>query len=448
MDTVTLKNFRCFSEEQTARLAPLTLLVGENSTGKTSFLALLRALWRVAAEYIVPDFREDPYDLGTFRDIAHHRGGRGGSADFFEAGLEFAESSPEQGPVSLLVTFKEREGVPYPTRRRLTGKDTWIEVDTTSNGQELVRFRRQQNEWERLVPAGLSGVGAPILMPLTVLLRHVWREDYRRVETTANPNASSDDGLPTQGDLDAAGELESALRRRVHWSGTASFAGAPLRAQPRRTYDPSQPFSDPRGDYVPTYLANLSRRDQKEWHQLKLALENFGQVSGLFNEIYIESFGKTDADPFQVKVRKFGKRSKGYSRNIIDVGYGVSQALPLLTELFKPQPAPLFLLQQPEVHLHPSAQAALGTLFCSIAGPNRQLVVETHSDYILDRVLMDIRDQKTGLKPDDVSILFFEPNDLEGTIHSLRLDKQGNILGVPNGYRQFFSDELRRSIGL
>ena len=44
MDKITLKNYRCFREEQTARLAPLTLLVGENSTGKTSFLAMIRAL--------------------------------------------------------------------------------------------------------------------------------------------------------------------------------------------------------------------------------------------------------------------------------------------------------------------------------------------------------------------------------------------------------------------
>ena len=66
MDQITLKNFRCFRDEQTARLAPLTLLVGENSTGKTSFMAMIRALWDVAYWNRVPDFKEDPYDLGSF----------------------------------------------------------------------------------------------------------------------------------------------------------------------------------------------------------------------------------------------------------------------------------------------------------------------------------------------------------------------------------------------
>ncbi len=108
----------------------------------------------------------------------------------------------------------------------------------------------------------------------------------------------------------------------------------------------------------------------------------------------------------------------------------------------------MYLLQQPEIHLHPSAQAALGSLFCKIAGPNRQLIVETHSNYILDRVRMDIRDKKSDLKPEDISILFFEPGELDVTIHSLRIDQDGNVLDSPPGYGQFFIDETRRSIGI
>ena len=226
------------------------------------------------------------------------------------------------------------------------------------------------------------------------------------------------------------------------------YAGAPVRSYPRRTYDPIRPTPDPEGVYIPTYLANMSRRNPAEWKSLKSNLEKFGKQSGLFDEIEIKSFGDNVGFPFQLHIGKQSKKSKGGTRNLIDVGYGVSQALPLITELFSPEPAPMFLLQQPEVHLHPSAQAALGTLFCSVASPERQLVVETHSDYIIDRVLMDIRDKTTNLKAEDVSILYFEPNDLDVTIHSLRLDDRGNILNAPPGYRQFFADELWRSVGL
>ena len=60
---------------------------------------------------------------------------------------------------------------------------------------------------------------------------------------------------------------------------------------------------------------------------------------------------------------------------------------------------------------------------------------------------MDIRDKKTMLKPEDVSILYFERGDLDVRIHSLRLDEQGNVLGQPPGYRRFFMEEVNRSIG-
>ena len=136
MDQITLKNFRCFREEQIARLAPLTLLVGENSMGKTSFLAMIRALFDVAYWNAVPDFKEDPYGLGSFDEIAHYRGGRGGRADSFEAGFGLSPRTARgrkrrAGTGGQLchveVTFERRGTVPIPVRRRLSRGEVWIE---------------------------------------------------------------------------------------------------------------------------------------------------------------------------------------------------------------------------------------------------------------------------------------------------------------------------------
>jgi len=227
------------------------------------------------------------------------------------------------------------------------------------------------------------------------------------------------------------------------------FASAPVRSRPRRTYDPIRPSQDPEGEYIPTYFANISRSNQEEWRRLKKALEEFGKTSGLFDEVTIRSLGRGIGTPFQVEIRKFGKRLKGPSKNLIDVGYGVSQILPVITELSRRDSPQVFLLQQPEVHLHPSAQAALGSLFCNIAAEGKQqIIVETHSDHLLDRVRMDVRDGKTELKPKDVSILFFEEGELDVSIHSIRLDENGNVLDAPPSYRRFFMEETRRSIGL
>ena len=131
-------------------------------------------------------------------------------------------------------------------------------------------------------------------------------------------------------------------------------------------------------------------------------------------------------------------------------GTVVSQSLPVLTELLSDSAPSTYLLQQPEVHLHPTAQAALGSLFCNIAAKGVQMLVETHSDYLLDRVRMDVRDGKgeQALKPEDVSILYFERFGASVRIYPIWLDENGNVRDAPNSYGEFFMAESRRSIGL
>ena len=252
---------------------------------------------------------------------------------------------------------------------------------------------------------------------------------------------------PTNDDLELVEQLAE-QHPYLGFQARRPYASAPVRSKPRRTHDPARPTRDPEGDYVPMYLANQYFRNERKWAALKNRLEGFGRDADLFDEISIKPLGKRDSEPFQVQVRKFAGGLKGPQRNLIDIGYGVSQVLPVITELLRDDASPMFLLQQPEVHLHPRAQAALGSLFCRIAGPERQLVVETHSDHLLDRVRMDIRDERTPLKPEDVSILFFERGALDVHIHSLRLDAMGNVLDAPDSYRRFFMEETTRSLGL
>ena len=70
---IRLRDFRCFREKQTARLAPLTLLAGDNGTGRTSFLAAVSAVWDVAHGSGDPDFRKPPFDLRAWRQRVMER---------------------------------------------------------------------------------------------------------------------------------------------------------------------------------------------------------------------------------------------------------------------------------------------------------------------------------------------------------------------------------------
>ena len=444
MNEITLKDFRCFHEKQSARLAPLTLLVGENSTGKTSFLALLKALWDVAFSFRLPDFKEAPYDLGSFDEIVHYRRSR---ADSFEAGFSLdIKRGSRYRPFRYEVTFEKSGTAPVPVRRFRVLEETWLEELYSAGQPFLIRTGTRNGEWNGYVPAESviwfdddeGRMWAPALAA-RLLSGNLREDEHIRVEPlNGSPDLSADD----------AGRIRalSVIGIRPPRRDARAFAGAPVRSKPKRTYDPSRPTPDPEGDYVPMYLANLVTQDGTQWETLKRLLESYGRSSGLFDEISIKRLGKRDSEPFQVHVRKFSGKRKGPPRNLIDVGYGVSQVLPIVTELLRDGVSPMILLQQPEVHLHPSAQAALGSLLCQIAGPERQLVVETHSDHLLDRVRMDVRDGVAALNPSDVSILFFERNDLDVKIHSLEIDDEGNVLGAPDGYRSFFMEEATRSL--
>ena len=410
---------------------------------------MIRALWDVAYDHEVPDFKEDPYDLGSFDEIAHHRGGRAGRAETFEAGFSDSILQPGENPTSdklfrLKVTFGKKWTNPVPIRRRESFGSFWIEDEADSDGSiGQIRIGSINGTWELSVSGSLRPSFGEFLIPFDEHLLGL----LSRYDLTGNIPIRPLEGSPALDaeDQDRLRELFSFVRR---FPRREPFASAPVRSSPHRTYDPGLTIPDSEGDYVPMYLANVSAEDTLTWTNLKIELESFGKNAGLFDEITIKRLGKKGSEPFQVQVRKFEGGLKGPWRNLIDVGYGVSQVLPIITELLRPNAPRMFLLQQPEVHLHPSAQAALGSLFCEVASSGQQVVVETHSDHLIDRVRMEVRDRRTDLKPEDVSILYFERDGLEVKIHSIRIDEDGNILDSPQTYRKFFMEETQRSLGI
>ena len=346
--------------------------------------------------------------------------------------------------------------MPIPVRRHIADRDVWVEDRLEKDRAWQLRFGTPNGAWQcqfSAYPSPRLDMDQDKLPPFFFVMSILQREiREKKIITLQGPEKPADKDWEQIEKFGFNYEIKT-----MAYVEKRPYASAPVRSKPRRTYDPARPTRDPEGDYIPMYLANAYFQDKRQWNTLKDALEKFGKASGLFDEISVKPLGKKDSEPFQVQIRKFGKRAKGPQRNLIDVGYGVSQVLPVITELLRRDVRvrgdedakslrPIFLLQQPEVHLHPSAQAALGSLFCQIAGSDRQLVVETHSDHLLDRVRMDVRDGTTNLRPEDVSILFFERGDLDVRIHALRIDNEGNIVGAPEGYRKFFMEETARSL--
>lgn len=407
---------------------------------------MIQALRDAAYHRQIPDFKREPYDLGSFDDIAYYRGGRGGRAQDFSACLEFSDPGRHKSSSGRFdITFVKKGVTPVPYNLRISDsrRSTWVEHKVLNQDIPKLRVRTPNGKGEWRVPTLLLRGDSEKELPLFEYFRFFFVVEFARGRWTFD-----DDSQPDGKDKKLIERLYRSMRRMVRNRNETLYASAPVRSNPQRTYNPSRLIRESEGNYIPMYLANLYSHDAEQWDKIKKGLETYGRESGLFDDISVRLLGKKGGDPFQILIRKKGAKTKGPARNLADVGYGVSQALPVIAELLREDPPSVCLLQQPEVHLHPSAQAALGSLFCKFAESGRQLIVETHSDYLMDRVRMDVRDRITTLKPEDVSILYFERKDLSVCVHSIRIDKQGNICDAPRSYRSFFMKETRRSIGL
>lgn len=411
MDTLILEDFRCFAGLHEVPLRPLTLLVGENSTGKTSFLAANQVVREAVRLAETPDFNREPFDLGAYNEIATFRAGRAGRAKSFVLGFRVKEELFSRQEFIFRARFVESEGLPSLSHweASIAGWSVAIRI----NGKELTIERKTPTTAKKIT----SGMAGPWLRSFFI-----------------GPGLAFSDYDPADNQMLSA---MINLIRTVHFP----YASAPIRAEPQRNYPLSSIQHHPQGKHVPVIISQMVGKEG--WETIAQPLQEFAQAAGLFDQITVRQLGDRNAGPFQILFKLDGPL-----RNMMDVGYGVSQILPLVFELIRGEKKQLFMVQQPEVHLHPRAQAELGTLFGSLVKLHKkQFLVETHSDNLIDRVRMDVRDKK-NLRPDDVVILFFDRGKDGVKVHPIYLDDRGQLIDAPDTYRRFFLEEERRYWGL
>ncbi len=426
-----LSDVRCFGGDHWATLKPITLLVGENSTGKSTFLGCYSVLHRLLSRSLISgdsaDFNREPFAMGSFRDIVRSRRGPDGRIDKFSLGFRLAPIRRSSvRPFPLRITFAEEGSQPVVTSVLYRfGAESFLGMRRSTSGSMLLSIPDSEAEIDVEFDNWLfvlDILSQPDLgkifgnSPDVRSIANYFLTFFPSTKTRSNRRA----WLPALSDL---------------------VPVAPLRSKPKRTYDPVRETASPEGEHIPMLMMRLDRTDNSGWTSLHDELVAFGHDSGLFSDIRVRSHGKQMSDPFQLQVKV---RSGSYA-NLVDVGYGVSQSLPILVDV-RSERQRVFLLQQPEVHLHPRAQASLAELFVESFRKNRnRFLIETHSDYIVDRIRILVRNQ--FIKATDVSILYFEPRRNSVKIHNISVDKDGNLSGVPDGYRDFFVRETDRLLG-
>ena len=435
-----IKDVRCFAGEQIFEIRPLTFLIGRNSTGKTTVMSCFSLIHNFISnrgfDLGVPDFNKEPYDMGSFTDIVRKlrtKKGAKKNKSSFEIGIIF-----DKPQIKYNFRFKEKDKGAEPVLSQASiDLKTFLFFLQEKKGKAVYRIKNQKT--------GVTKTFLKANLLLDGISSRFQLDFFRHIHFSINKSSLS---KKEQKEIFQKWQDLKSVNRDLFVNEI--FSMAPVRSKPQRTYNPIKESPSPEGVEIPVYLANLSNQT-KIWKNIHKNLIGFGKASGLFSNIEVRKFGKTKGDPFQLQFQ-----IEGVESNIIDTGYGLSQVLPILVRLFASDikkyrdlwelKRTRFLLQQPEVHLHPSAQAELASLFVkSVTKAKHSFLIETHSDYMLDRTRIEVR--KGNISPNDVSFIYLESVKDGVKAHNMSIDQNGNLIDKPDGYRKFFIKETNRFLG-
>lgn len=428
-----MDNFRGFSET-IVPLGNANFLVGENSTGKSSFLTLL-ALFSTPNFWFVQDFSPGEFsNLGGFNDIVsvcspiRNRF----TVGFLDMLTEREEEDQARRYSFVLMTFRNEEGMPKLTRYIQYRNGKLLKVfflATTTKFKLLDRFPNFKDENEFLQ-----------------FVRVVFHEDLTdRKGFTRLPKSIPAHAPPTIISTLIQSIDKPRKKGRIPLPELPVTLGltwlAPIRTKPRRTYDGFKTDFTPEGDHTP-YVIRKTLGSGKKAKNLVELLKSFGESSGLFSTVVTHTFGRGPSAPFEVQIELFGARL-----NISNVGYGVSQILPVLIEMLTRPKGHWFAIQQPEIHLHPRAQASLGELMhFMVQDRQHHYLVETHSEYLIDRFRLRIKDESG---PTGSQVIFFERTEEGNKTYSMQINERGQYpKNQPKNFRDFFIQEEIRLLDI
>ncbi len=447
VEAFRMQNFMGFEDSGWIELRPITLLFGRNSVGKS---AILRALLLLRQSLNSPPdkgpflfIKDNEFDFGDFRDLVRgHRTERSVSF-WFQCRLEDQKNDRWRAKYAL----QELGAYGEVMRVRLTYRQP-----PQKKVQKLCAIDLYDQSGSLILQAtapALSGAerGAWVFSseffdPYAEINRDLWSSLEFFTSSGFLPWIRAIDGslaISDPDDPNAASAFDEIFHQLLHLLGgfrasvsttlgSLEYLG-PLREEPQRFY------------YVSGQASGLAQRGRHFVRSLLNA--DPALISNVDNWLNDSGFGvRLELKPldgkqtlYELRLAETGRfGDKRFSAGIREVGFGLSQALPVIVQTMLAPEGSTILIEQPELHLHPGAQAELGDLFMrATAGRGIRLLVETHSEHLILRLQRRIR--MGALVPDVINVSFVTKNAGLSTCHHLRLDREGDFIDEwPEGF--------------
>lgn len=436
LTSLRLRNFKAFKDTGDIEIAPLTVLTGPNSSGKSAFIRALMALRQTVES---SDQSAAFVPTGNYVDLGPYE--------------DFVFMHDVKSPVSLAVTCKVPAG-PAPivgTHLTMGQEERQITISI-----ELAYLRSTDRIY--LVESTVkSDLGTVEVHKVTKRGKAIGRTYKTHVMGSGNLSIDLADTRSAKFSSSPAFHISS-FPFRLHEKNRDRFLGTqlskeiedsvsrelsalcyigPLRERPQRVYistgeAPREVGSA--GELGPAVLwsasevrqLNLEERLSQWCARMGIALEiELNTVVGSFFEVHV-------VDP----------HTEAHI-SLPDVGFGTSQILPILIQGLVASPGTTLLLEQPEIHLHPKVQAVLADFLIELSQRGIAVVVETHSEHLITRVQRRIAEET--LQPDKLALYYLTPSESGSRFGRVRLDTYGQIETAPDG---FFEEGFEETFAL
>ncbi|TAK79660.1 MAG: DUF3696 domain-containing protein [Betaproteobacteria bacterium] len=416
-----LENFKIWRSTGPVRLAPITLLLGTNSSGKSSLIQSL-LLIRQTVKGDDPNLdlnlgnpdADDSVTLGQFKDLLCRHGAASESTSATQVGIEFRWSEHGQAESSTLFSARYnkgpagsaelaflrlgKDGQGFSVQRRKPGIYRLSLATQAKPLGQSADFRPERSFAFSAATLNKLGAQAELIKPIGPALldelgriiylgpvRRLAQRDY--VWAGRMPAHIGDDGAKAVDALIASGVArQSALKRKQALPAEAQLF-------------------------------------EQTIHWLK--------AMNLADGLAIRALGSSARHELMIE-------SDGQASNLKDVGVGVSQVIPVIVAALFAQPGHIVIVEEPESHLHPLAQSMLAELLTQVSKErNVQFIVETHSEHLFRRMQTLIAKQE--ITTNDAAMYFIEREGRQAKLRELIPNKFGAIANWPD---KFFGDSI------
>jgi len=424
---LSVKNFKCFNASE-IDFSKLNIFTGSNSSGKSSMLDAILSVAQSANHF---PFRLSPNGkyviMGDYYEFARNHS----LTKPIEISLKLVEGKTI---VEYHTTWANDESIKMPIIKALEAKTNGLLLSVFKDKNYHVHIELDEEKYKR----GESYKGAQIISEfMNKITDGKYYSDITKEFENINVKTSTNTIDFNINDLkDIGGVLIKSNRQFVDFALTPiersmqNFDSnfnyiSSFRLRPERTYTQSSQSDlvKASGENAIAQIFQWKAMKSPKFKELMKELRNLQLMNTL-------TINKLRGGRYEVRVRT---KLHGAWASLVDVGFGISQYLPIIVADLQLRKGSTLMIDQPEIHLHPSVQAQLADYFIrQVKSNNKRYFIETHSEYILNRLRASI--VKGIISPSSVRVYYFDNQSGEPEIHQVHFTKSGKILNAPKGF--------------